>query len=289
MLSRESRAEPLGGRAHALVPVDEPCHGERHVAERDADDRDAAAVDAARRAANLTSQLLAFGRKQMTRPTIIDLNEVLQEIRGMLDRGYINPLPTINVVSENDACTVLEGDLAFGMLVARKGMGLSIERAREHGVGMTISRNMTHTGLVGYYTMWAASQGFIGIAMNNGPVIAVIGIVPYIALQLKAVSTSFNVLRQYDQASAAERVAEARYASALAREIGLSRTPVRHAIRQLQSEGAIEQVPGRGIGQRRPYRLDLCSMSQLPSGRCGTLSGESAQRARRKAAHGARL
>ena len=42
--------------------------------------------DAARRAANLTSQLLAFGRKQITRPTIIDLNEVLQEIRGMLDR-----------------------------------------------------------------------------------------------------------------------------------------------------------------------------------------------------------
>ncbi len=90
---------------------------------------------------------------------------------GMLDRGYINPMPSIAVVSENDACTVLEGDLAFGMLVARKGMRMSVERAREHGVGMTISRNMTHTGLVGYYSMWAASQGLIGISMNNGPVI----------------------------------------------------------------------------------------------------------------------
>ncbi|MEX2430873.1 MAG: Ldh family oxidoreductase [Dehalococcoidia bacterium] len=90
---------------------------------------------------------------------------------GMLDRGYINPLPTIKVVSEDAACTVLEGDLAFGMLVARKGMEMSLQRAKEHGMGMTISRNMTHTGLVGYYTMTAASQGFIGIAMNNGPVI----------------------------------------------------------------------------------------------------------------------
>ncbi|MEX2599503.1 MAG: Ldh family oxidoreductase, partial [Dehalococcoidia bacterium] len=90
---------------------------------------------------------------------------------GMLDRGHINPLPDITTVSENDACAVLEGDLAFGMLVARKGMDLSIQHAREHGVGMTISRNMTHTGLVGYYTMTAAAQGFIGIAMNNGPVI----------------------------------------------------------------------------------------------------------------------
>lgn len=89
----------------------------------------------------------------------------------MIANGLANPVPSIKVVSETAACAVLDGDLAFGMLVARQGMRMSMERSREHGIGMTVSRNMTHTGLVGYYTMMAAAEGFIGIAMNNGPTI----------------------------------------------------------------------------------------------------------------------
>jgi PAS domain S-box-containing protein len=40
----------------------------------------------ARRAATLTRQLLAFGRKQMLRPQVIDLNQVLVDIGGLLER-----------------------------------------------------------------------------------------------------------------------------------------------------------------------------------------------------------
>lgn len=90
---------------------------------------------------------------------------------GMMDRGYVNPMPDIKVISQMGSTTLLDGDLAFGMLVARKGMDMAIANAREHGMGMTVSRNMTHTGLLGYYTMTAAANGFIGMTMNNGPVI----------------------------------------------------------------------------------------------------------------------
>lgn len=37
-------------------------------------------------AARLTRQLLAFSRQEMIQPTLIDLNAVVNDMRGMLDR-----------------------------------------------------------------------------------------------------------------------------------------------------------------------------------------------------------
>tara|TARA_Y100001936_G_scaffold253196_1_gene316435 strand:- start:8219 stop:9220 length:1002 start_codon:yes stop_codon:yes gene_type:complete len=87
----------------------------------------------------------------------------------MRDNGLLNPLAKIQVLDSNSACTLIDGDNGFGMLGARLGMQTAIEQARKNGIGMSVARNMTHTGLVGYYTMTAAKQGYIGIAMNNGP------------------------------------------------------------------------------------------------------------------------
>lgn len=101
----------------------------------------------------------------------------------MRDRGLLNPTADIRVVSRRDACTLIDGDNGFGMLGARLGMQSAMEQARANGIGMSVARNMTHTGLVGYYTMTAASQGLIGIAMNNGPQIvpAFGGVTPLLA------------------------------------------------------------------------------------------------------------
>ena len=43
-------------------------------------------VDAAQRAANLTRQLLAFSRRDMIQPKILDLNQVIAGFQGMLRR-----------------------------------------------------------------------------------------------------------------------------------------------------------------------------------------------------------
>lgn len=49
----------------------------------------------------------------------------------------------------------------------------------------------------------------------------------------------------------------------LAREIGISRTPVREAVRQFEHEGVLEQVPRFGTMVRRLQRRDLIELYQL--------------------------
>jgi DNA-binding GntR family transcriptional regulator len=49
----------------------------------------------------------------------------------------------------------------------------------------------------------------------------------------------------------------------LARELGISRTPVREAIRQLESEGLLEQRPKQGTFVRRPDRRELDEIYQV--------------------------
>lgn len=65
-------------------------YGDDLIARLEADDprRDLAVkmVEAGRRSAALTRQLLAFGRKQTLRPKVLDLNSVISEIQPMLQR-----------------------------------------------------------------------------------------------------------------------------------------------------------------------------------------------------------
>ena len=87
----------------------------------------------------------------------------------MRDRGLLNPTADARVLSQDGACSLIDGGNGFGMLGARLGMQLAMDQAKRNGIGMSVARNMTHTGLVGYYSMTAAANGLIGIAMNNGP------------------------------------------------------------------------------------------------------------------------
>ncbi len=50
---------------------------------------------------------------------------------------------------------------------------------------------------------------------------------------------------------------------ALARQIGVSRTPVREAIGQLVAEGFLERIPGRGVVVVQPTREDLVELYEL--------------------------
>jgi LDH2 family malate/lactate/ureidoglycolate dehydrogenase len=90
---------------------------------------------------------------------------------SMVRLGLINPAPKVSVLRETGSTAMLEGDRAFGIVVARRAMELCIAKAPAVGIACATIRNVTHTGMIGFYPMLAARAGLVGLAMNNGPTI----------------------------------------------------------------------------------------------------------------------
>jgi LDH2 family malate/lactate/ureidoglycolate dehydrogenase len=90
---------------------------------------------------------------------------------SMIRAGLLNPKPKVEVLRETPVTAMLEGDRAFGIVVAKRAMGMAIDKGRAMGLASVTARNVTHTGMIGFYTMMAARAGLIGLAMNNGPAI----------------------------------------------------------------------------------------------------------------------
>lgn len=90
---------------------------------------------------------------------------------SMIETRLLNPRPRVEVLRETPTTAVLEGDQGFGIVVARQAMARAMDKARAHGMGAVTARNVTHTGMVGFYPMMAARAGLIGVAVNNGPTI----------------------------------------------------------------------------------------------------------------------
>ena len=88
---------------------------------------------------------------------------------SMMKLGLLNPRPKVELLRDTPALAMLEGDNGFGIVVARRAMRTAIDKATAIGVACVTVRNVTHTGLVGFYPMMAAAEGLIGLAMNNGP------------------------------------------------------------------------------------------------------------------------
>lgn len=81
--------------------------------------------------------------------------------------GGLDPKAVPIVEKEGPAWAIINGNSAFGMISACKGMNLAIEKARQCGIGYVGVRNSCHFGAAGYYSNIAARNGMIGIAMSN--------------------------------------------------------------------------------------------------------------------------
>jgi LDH2 family malate/lactate/ureidoglycolate dehydrogenase len=82
-------------------------------------------------------------------------------------RGLINPRPNLKVERVTPMAGSLDGQNAFGFVVATKGMAEAIEMAREFGVGVVSARRSTHFGAACNYALQAMDAGFIGIVFTN--------------------------------------------------------------------------------------------------------------------------
>jgi LDH2 family malate/lactate/ureidoglycolate dehydrogenase len=84
-----------------------------------------------------------------------------------LRTGVLNNHPRPEVVRRDGAIAVVDGDHGPGQVAAVVATDLSIELAREHGVGVVSVRRSGHYGAAAFYAMRAAEAGLVGMSMTN--------------------------------------------------------------------------------------------------------------------------
>jgi ureidoglycolate dehydrogenase (NAD+) len=83
----------------------------------------------------------------------------------MIDTGVVNPTPAITTRTETAAAVVIDGDRVIGPVGMTLAMSAAVAKARDVGVGLALLRATTHTAALGYYTLKAAEEGMVAIAL----------------------------------------------------------------------------------------------------------------------------
>ena len=83
--------------------------------------------------------------------------------------GEVNPRPKIAVESETSTIALVDGDLGFGQVVARRGIAIAIEKARAQGLSAVTLKRTNHVGRLADWAETAAAQGLIGMVWVNAP------------------------------------------------------------------------------------------------------------------------
>ena len=81
--------------------------------------------------------------------------------------GTQNAVTNFDVVRESKSTAVVDGHNGMGHAIARRCMAMAIDKAKEYGTGMVVTRNSTHYGIAGYYALMATDAGMIGITGTN--------------------------------------------------------------------------------------------------------------------------
>jgi ureidoglycolate dehydrogenase (NAD+) len=84
-----------------------------------------------------------------------------------LRAGVINGRPRPSLMRREGAVAVVDGDQGPGQVASVFATDVTIELAREHGVGVAVVRRSAHFGAAAYYAMRAAEQGLVAMAMTN--------------------------------------------------------------------------------------------------------------------------
>jgi LDH2 family malate/lactate/ureidoglycolate dehydrogenase len=81
--------------------------------------------------------------------------------------GIQKPVTDFEIVRDSKATAVVDGHDGMGMVISKRCMGMAIEKARAHGLGMVVARNSTHYGFAAYYPLMAVEAGMIGLTGTN--------------------------------------------------------------------------------------------------------------------------
>jgi ureidoglycolate dehydrogenase (NAD+) len=101
---------------------------------------------------------------------------VLPAIADGVASGRIEPNATVLSLRDTPVTAAYRGNGAAGPVVAAHAMRAAIQRARRHGVGLTVAANCNHFGAASAYAYLAVPEGMIGLVLCNAhPVVAPYG------------------------------------------------------------------------------------------------------------------
>ena len=100
---------------------------------------------------------------------------VVQYVKAIED-GILKPGAKIDVIRETPSSALLKGNWGFGQVVAKRAMELAVDKAKKNSVSIVCAFDLYHVGRLADYTMLAAENNMIGIAMvNSTPTVAPYG------------------------------------------------------------------------------------------------------------------
>jgi uncharacterized oxidoreductase len=82
-------------------------------------------------------------------------------------KGTLVPGATVEVLRETSSSALLDGHWGFGQVICLKAMKMAMEKAKTNAVSVICACNCNHIGRLADYSMMAAQNGMIGIAMVN--------------------------------------------------------------------------------------------------------------------------
>jgi uncharacterized oxidoreductase len=80
-----------------------------------------------------------------------------------IKRGHIEPGAPFEVVRGTSTTTVVDGNWGFGYVVSERVMRMTIDKAKQHGVGAATVSRQSHVGRVADYPLMASEAGLIGM------------------------------------------------------------------------------------------------------------------------------
>ena len=92
----------------------------------------------------------------------------LPQYRNHVNEGKIDPKAEPKILKETPTTLLLDGNKAWGQVVAQKALDLGIEKAKNNGLSAIAIKNCYHIGRVGVYPINAAKEGMICQVHCNG-------------------------------------------------------------------------------------------------------------------------
>jgi LDH2 family malate/lactate/ureidoglycolate dehydrogenase len=84
-----------------------------------------------------------------------------------VDGGMVQIPTHLTVVKESDTTVLIDGGNGLGQMACHRAMTLSMQKAKQFGLGCSLVRNTNNIGFLALYTLMAARDGMAGIVMTN--------------------------------------------------------------------------------------------------------------------------